>query len=412
MKARPVPISAVALGLAVIGLVAACTPDADPGPPAPTPTGSTPTPAVTTASPTPSEPVSLRVAFVETLTNDEPDDRVTAAFQAARLAFSNAELVAGLPVEVDVAAYDTEGDPARTAEISAEIASTPEVVAVIGAPGLIQQQELGDALSSAGIPWLSLSGEGARLGGRGWTGWRRLVADQATQGETLGGVVATLRRSEQGVCAMGDGTPPSDALLRAATRTLGGPVVLRTNVAEAQPDVAAAGQAVARARCGVVLWGGGESAGAALRRQLVEEGLREVAFVGGDAIRDRSFLEAVGPAGEGTLATCPCVDVSTSIDLAAQRFIQDYQSEFGLPPGAYAVEAWDAARILVAAFREGATTREAVRGALGALTTFDGLARTYRFGADGDLVEGPRSVRLSLVEGGRWLELPTTTPLH
>ena len=135
MKARPVPTSAVALGLAVIGLVVACTPNADPGPPAPT--GSTRTPAVTTASPTPSEPVSLRVAFVETLTNDEPDDRVTAAFQAARLAFSNAELVAGLPVEVDVAAYDTEGDPARTAEISAEIASTPEVVAVIGAPGLI-----------------------------------------------------------------------------------------------------------------------------------------------------------------------------------------------------------------------------------------------------------------------------------
>jgi ABC-type branched-subunit amino acid transport system substrate-binding protein len=411
MKARPVPTSAVALGLAVIGLVASCTPDADPGSPARTPTGSTPTPALTTASPAPSEPVSLRVAFVEALTNDEPDDRVTAAFQAARLAFSNAEIVAGLPVEVDVVAYDTEGDPARTAEISAEIVSAPEVVAVIGAPGLTQQQELGDALSSAGIPWISLSGEGAKLGERGWSGWRRLVADQATQGETLGRVVASLRRSEPGVCVMGDGTPLSDALLRAATRTLDDPIVLRATVTEVQSDVAAAGQAVARARCGAVLWGGGESAGAALRRQLVEEGVQEVAFVGGDAIRDRSFLEAVGPAGEGTLATCPCIDVSTSIDLAAQRFIQDYQSEFGLPPGAYAVEAWDAARILVGAFREGATTREDIRGALAILTTFDGLARTYRFGSSGDLEEGLRSVRLSRVEGGRWLELPSTPGL-
>jgi branched-chain amino acid transport system substrate-binding protein len=408
VKARPVPISAVALGLAVIGMVVACTPD-DPGPPAPTPTGSTPTPAPTTASPTPAEPVALTVAFVETLEDDEPLDRVTAAFQAARLAFSNAELVAGLPVDVEVVAYDTEGDPARTAELSAEIVSTPEVVAVIGAPGLIGQAELGDALAAAGIPWLSLSGVDARLGERGWIGWRRLVADQVTQGETLGGVVATLRRSDHGVCMMGDGTSLSDALLRSAARTIGDPVVLSGTVTEAQPDVAAAGQAVARARCGVVLWGGGGSAGAALRRQLVEEGPQEVAFVGGDAIRDRSFLEAVGPAGEGTLATCPCVDVSTSIDLAAQRFIQDYQSEFGLPPGAYAVEAWDAARILVAAFREGARTREDIRAALGTLTTFDGLARTYRFGADGDLVEGPRSIRLSLVEGGRWLELPNMT---
>ncbi|HEX5951373.1 MAG TPA: hypothetical protein VFZ96_10240, partial [Actinomycetota bacterium] len=101
-----------------------------------------------------------------------------------------------------------------------------------------------------------------------------------------------------------------------------------------------------------------------------------------------------------------CVDVSTSFDLAAQRFIQDYQSEFGLPPGPYAVEAWDAARILVGAFREGATTRKAVGVALSALRTFDGLARAYRFGPDGDLQEGRRSVRLSRVEGGRWLELP------
>jgi branched-chain amino acid transport system substrate-binding protein len=408
VKARPVPISAVALVVVVAAALAGCITTADPGSPAPASTTATPTRAPTSASPAPTDPVSLTVAFVEALEDDEPADRVTAAFQAARLAFSNAELVAGLPVDVEVAAYDTEGDPARTAEVTAQITTTPEVVAVIAAPGLTQQPALGDALSGEGIPLLSLSGDGPRLGERGWTAWRRLVADQATQGETLGRVVDALGPSERGVCVTGDGSPLSDALLRAAVRSLGRPVVLRSTVAEAKAAVASAAEAVAGAGCGVVLWGGGGSVGAALRRQLVEVGLEDVAFVGGDAIRDRTFLEAVGPAGEGTLAACPCVDVSTSIDLAAQRFIQDYQSEFGLPPGPYAVEAWDAARILVAALREGATTREAIGAELGTLTTFDGLARTYRFGPDGDLQEGRRSVRLSRVEGGRWLELPST----
>src|SRR3989304_2294690 len=48
-------------------------------------------------------------------------------------------------------------------------------------------------------------------------------------------------------------------------------------------------------------------------------------------------------------AACPCPDVSTSTDPAVIRFIQDYQAEFGSPPGPYAAEAWDAARALLAA---------------------------------------------------------------
>jgi hypothetical protein len=104
------------------------------------------------------------------------------------------------------------------------------------------------------------------------------------------------------------------------------------------------------------------------------------------------------------------VDVSTSTDLAAQRFIQDYQSEFGLPPGPYAVEGWDAARMLVAAFRAGAVTRETVRTALEVSTAFDGLARIYRSDLGGDLAEPAATLRLSQVEGGRWLELTSTEP--
>lgn len=394
--------------LLVLALVAgACTEDGGVPPPGPPSSASPSSPTATT--PTPAEPARFTVAFLESPDGEEAADRVAPAFQAARLAFSNATLVAGLPAIVDVVAYEV-ADPDGAPEVAAEIATTPGVIAAIGAPGLTEQATLGDALDAAGVPWVSLSGSGAGLGDRDWTGWRRLVADQQVQGQALAATADGVRTARAGVCLLGDASEAARSILGAVARSLESDMVLRARVTEEPASVADAALEVLERGCGVLVWGGEGSLGAALRRRLVEEGGRRVAFVGSDRIRDGGFLDSVGPAGEGTLATCPCVDVSISTDLAAQRFIQDYQSEFGLPPGPYAVEAWDAARMLVDALRSGARTREEVREALAATATFDGLAVVYRFGPGGDLMDPAPTVRLSAVEGGRWVELVPSIP--
>jgi hypothetical protein len=66
--------------------------------------------------------------------------------------------------------------------------------------------------------------------------------------------------------------------------------------------------------------------------------------------------------------------------------------------------------MLVDALRSGARTREEVREALAATATFDGLAVVYRFGPGGDLMDPAPTVRLSAVEGGRWVELVPSIP--
>lgn len=392
----------VALGLLVAMSAGACTGDASPGPPGPR------SASASTSPPAPSStaaPVAVTVAFVEALDGGDSAGRVAPAFQAVSLAFANAEVFGNLPVEVDVVTFDIGGDPTRTSEIAAELAADPSVVAAIGAPGLGAQTVLGDALDAAGVPWVSLSGLGSGLGDRGWNGWRRLVADVAAQGSTLARMVDALHASRAGVCAIGDGSRAARSLLGAAVPALRADVLLREVVPEGQTEIAGAASAAAEAGCGVVLWAGEGGLGAALRRQLVEEGLHRVAFVGGDRMRDQDYLDAAGPAAEGTLATCPCVDLSTSTELAAQRFIQDYQAEFGLPPGPYAVEAWDAARLLIDVLRDGATTREEVATGLSATRSFDGLGGVYAFGTGGDLAHPEEAVRRFRVEGGRWIEL-------
>jgi len=387
---------ALALALVAVG----CQGEASPGSPGPT----TPSPTVRTSSAIP-EPIPVRVAYLETRDGPEAARRAATAFRAAALAFSNAAFAGDLPVSIELVGFDVGPDPTAAMAAVGEVAADPSVVAAIGAPGLERQAVLGDALEAAGIAWVSLSGLGTGFGDGGWRGWRRMIAPQDAQGRVLGDAVDAIT-APGGVCSLGDGTAASRSLQRAMLGTLDEVPVLRSVVPEGQDGVTGATRAVALSGCGVVVWAGEGTVAAALRRQLVEDGLRRVAFVGGDRMRDEVYLEAAGPAGEGTLATCPCVDLSTSTDLAAQRFIQDYQAEFGLPPGPYAVEAWDAARLLLTAFRDGATTRSKVLAAIAVTDVYEGLAGVYRFSATGELADAEGRVTVSEVAGGRWLVLP------
>jgi len=128
-----------------------------------------------------------------------------------------------------------------------------------------------------------------------------------------------------------------------------------------------------------------------------------VVFIGGDRLLDPDFLSTAGSAAEGAVALCACANVSTSTELAARRFIQDYQSEHGVAPGAFAVEGWDAAHLILRAAGDRGITRALVARSLGGLATLDGLEGTRRFRADGEPLEPRALLRLYRVEGGRWV---------
>jgi ABC-type branched-subunit amino acid transport system substrate-binding protein len=160
------------------------------------------------------------------------------------------------------------------------------------------------------------------------------------------------------------------------------------------------------------VWGGSSTVGGLVRRALHESGDRRISFVGGDAMKDPVYLAVAGRAGLGTVAACPCADLSTATDLASQRFIQDYQADFGVPPGAFAAEAWDAAGMFVRAFRAGATAAEAVLATLRRMETYRGLADTYVFQPQGELTASSARVRLYRDQGGRWIPLRSPVVAH
>ena len=353
--------------------------------------------------------VQLKVAFLEDLSSDEATARSAPAFQGARLAFDTAALGRGLPISVELIGVDTGGEAATAAAAAREIVSDPAFVGAIAAPSLTGREQFaaGNFLDRGGLPTITLSPLGPNLSKRGWTTWRRTVADVTMEGRAIAAFVDSVPSPRRGACVLGDGSSGSRALLGAVAASTTSEVVLRWHTAATEPGSLRIAPAVWRARCGVVVWGGSSTTGALVRRALHGAGGRRISFVGGDAMKDPAYLAVSGRAGLGTVAACPCADLSTATDLASQRFIQDYQADFGVPPGAFAAEAWDAAGMFVRALRAEAASGAEVLAFLWERETYRGLTGTYVFRPDGELTPSSARVRLFRDEGGRWIPLRT-----
>ena len=329
------------------------------------------------AAPEGASPASVvKVAFVRDLSVPDADEHALPALQAIRLAFETATLQDPNAVPVELEEFDLQQDAADLETIDAD----PSYVGVIVAPGVNGD----DAGLDTDLPVLSLSGLGA---GSGRPAWVRMVAPLATVADTL---ASRLRRSS--TCVLSEDPPPdplfgllSEALPGATARTV---------------DPSGAAEIADETGCDVVIWAGGPDAGAEAARVLTPLGPD---FIGGDRLLDPDFLSTAGTAAEGAFALCACANVSTSTELAARRFIQDYQSEHGVAPGAYAVEGWDAAHLILRATGDEGITRALVARSLRELTTVDGLEGIRRFGADGEPLEPRALLRLYRVEGGRWV---------
>jgi hypothetical protein len=342
----------------------------------------TPSPGISSA-PT-AEPVALKVAFIQDLAPEGALERTLPAFQGAELAFTVASAREGAAFTIGIVAFDIEGSIDTARAIAAEIADDPSYVAAIAAPGLPEQRTIADALN--GTPFLSLSDRGTMLGESGAS--LRFVAPLPDLATKLAGLAESLRASRHGVCIAPTSVDP-DPLARYTRRSLS-PDVRITSATDPGH--------VTSARCGVVVWSGDGLGAAAIAVGLDAD----VRLIGGPSLRDGDFIEDAGAAAEGALSVCSCADLSNSLDLAARRFIQTFQSENGTAPGPYSLEAWDAARVIIAGVDAAGPSRGELASWFSGVTRFDGLAGSYRW-TDGELVPPSTFIRTYEVVGGRWV---------
>ncbi len=125
-------------------------------------------------------------------------------------------------------------------------------------------------------------------------------------------------------------------------------------------------------------------------------------MVGGDGIKDDTFPSTAGIAGNGTISSCTCADLSTSTDPEDIKFISDYKAAYGAAPQVYGPEGWDIAQMYIAAFKAGHTDRASITDFIKSMQGFHGLTKDYTWEADGQLAASARILFFYEVKNGAW----------
>jgi branched-chain amino acid transport system substrate-binding protein len=206
-------------------------------------------------------------------------------------------------------------------------------------------------------------------------------------------------------CAVSDGTPYGLGLKDEAVKefdSLSVDVVLNEEVEPQQKDYSAIVQKISDAGCQGLFYGGYSPEAGLIRKQLTDAGLKDVVMIGGDGIKDDTFITTAGDSGDGTISSCTCADLSKSNDPAAQQFIKDYNAEFGEDPQIYGPEGYDIAQLYIAAMKDGNTDRESITTWLQNVEGFQGLTKAYTFDDTGELEPEARILFFYEVNKGAW----------
>ncbi|MGB6888818.1 MAG: branched-chain amino acid ABC transporter substrate-binding protein [Mycobacterium sp.] len=279
--------------------------------------------------------------------------------------------------QVQLKAFDTEGDPQKATAIAPQIVDDAAIVGLVGPTWSGETKATGSVFDQAGLVALTPAATNPSLSEQGWKTFFRGLSSDAVQGPSL----ANYLKNSVGVkkaCVIDDSTDAGVGQADAVRQTLG-PITdtaCSISVKKGDKDFSAAVTQVKNQSPDVVVYASYYTEAALLLQQLRDAGYTGL-FSGPDGLKDPQFVKAAGEAAKGAVLSCPCGPAPTS-------FSEAYTAEFGQAPGTYSVEAYDLAAILLKGIDSGAITREAllefVRGYIG-----QGVAREYRWTDTGEL---------------------------
>ena len=400
MRSNRIALRAFAL-VAVVGMVAAaCSKKTPTGQPSGSAGGTTAPPAAQ----------NVKIEFFGALSGDYKL-LVIHGFQAAQLAFDQANegKFGSLPVKITFEGQDTGGSGDQASPLADKVVNDPSVVGIIGPAFSGESAAVGDRFDQAGIPFITPSATDDALATHGWTHWFRGVGNNSDEAKPSAQYIQNVLQPNCTFVAS-DGSAYGHGLAAIVHNFLTDQAVSvkpEEQVQQGQKDYSALVSKIASSGCKAVFYGGYSPEGGLIRKQMTEQGLKGVTMLGGDGLKDDTFLSVAGNAGEGTIAACPCVSPTdlaqgSSNAAAITSFIADYKAKFGEDPGIYALEGWDIAQIYISAFKAGKTTRQDITDYVRNLINFPGLAKTYSWQPDGELFPSDRTMYLYQDKGGQW----------
>ena len=294
---------------------------------------------------------------------------------------------------LEVATEDSQGDPNQAPPLARNLVDNEELVACICPYFSGETLATGKIFGQGGV-LISGTGTNETIDEQGFTTWFRAVAPDNIQGSVAAEYIKSLGVSK--VAVMHDNQDYSKGLADAVLKGLGDIAQGGFIINPEETDYSAVVAEVADYGPDFIFYGGYTPQAGPLAKQLKEAGV-DATFMTDDGSKDPTFGDLAGPAADGALASCPCVD-PLKID-AATDFVEGMRAAYGpKSPGTFAADVYDVTNLVIDTLsglngdEPIEDVRAAVVDAFANADGFQGIAKAYAWNDDGEFEGGPGDV--------------------
>ena len=280
--------------------------------------------------------------------------------------------------QVGLVDFDSQGDPAQAPALAQKAIDDAGILGIVGPAFSGESKAANPLFDAAGLAIITPSATNADLNDNNWKVFHRALAGDDKQGPAIASYISkTLAAAKVGI--IDDASEYGKGLADIVKTTLGDAVVASDSIDPKAADFSAAVSKMKEAAPDAIFYGGYYAEAGKLAKQLRDAGVTAT-LVFGDGVKDNGFIEAAGPAADGSIITCTCADGASNAEFAAA-----YTAKFpGETPQTYGAEAYDAAKAFLAAIAAGKTDRAGVLEFLG---TYDaaGVTKQIKWDETGEV---------------------------
>lgn len=310
--------------------------------------------------------------------------------------------IAGKPVQFELDSQDDQADP-RMATTVAQKFVDDGLQAVIGHLNSGTTMPASRIYNAANVVQISPSATTPKYTRQGFGNAFRVMANDVQQGRALGRF-AVGELGAKNIAIIDDRTAYGQGLadeFEQAAKAAGGSIVMREYTSDKASDFAAILTRIKGVKPDLVFFGGMDTQGAPLARQMKALGLG-ARLLGGDGIHTAQFLQLAGSAGQGVVASLPGRPLESLPQ--GPDFKARFEKRFGKIQ-LYAPYCYDAMQVLARAMQKAGSTEPAKVIPALQQTDWQGVTARIQFDDHGDLKNG--AITVYEMKGGDWQVLKT-----
>lgn len=322
----------------------------------------------------------VKIGFIGPLTGDYANYGVR-CYQAVQLAVDEANAAGGINgAQIVLYAEDSEGAPDKALAGFEKLVNNDKVCAIVGAVLTGETLAVAEKAQEEGILLISPSASADGVTDIGSYIFRTTPND-GLQGKVAGYYFAKVLgiKNLGALYAKNDYSQGLYEGMKEAFEAAGGKISIAETCMVGDKDFKTQLTKLRNANVEAIYIPNYTAEMAQQLEQAAQLGMN-IQFLSGDGFTDAQIYDLAGDFANGVIYTGPTPGAEN------QTFINNFKKAFGVDPGTFSTNAYDAANIVINAIKVAGTDRSAIRDAVAATKDYDGVLGLINFESNGDIV--------------------------